>query len=137
MKATRRSFLSAAGAAGLSAVYPESASAKIEPEPWGIKLGIATYTYRKFERAKAIEFIKQVKTPWISIKADQPPKAGANQHLPGLPTDGQPLSPDAVAEIRVARAEYEAAGIKIMSSGNVEHDEGEIRGRFETHLRMG
>lgn len=119
MKATRRSFLSAAGAAGLSAVYPESISAKIEPEPWGIKLGIATYTYRKFERAKAIEFIKQVKTPWISIKADQPPKAGANQHLPGLPPEGQPLSPDAVAEIRVARADYEAAGIKIMSSGNV------------------
>jgi sugar phosphate isomerase/epimerase len=111
--------LSAAGAAGLSAAYTESAAAKIEPEPWGIKLGIATYTYRKFERAKAIEFIKAVKTPWISIKADQPPKTGANQHLPGLPAEGQPLAADAVAQIRAARAEYEAAGIKITSSGNV------------------
>src|ERR1700678_4380319 len=50
MRTTRRTFLSAAGAAGLGAAYVDSASAKIEPEPWGIKLGIATYTYRKFER---------------------------------------------------------------------------------------
>lgn len=119
MQSTRRSFLGAAGAAGLAAALPESASAKIEPEPWGIKLGIATYTYRKFERAKAIEFIKAVKAPWLSLKADQPPKAGANQHMPGLPADGQKLSPDAIAEIRAARADYEAAGLKIMSSGNV------------------
>src|SRR5580692_7682246 len=107
MQPTRRMFLSAAGAAGLSTVYVPSASAKIEPEPWGIKLGIASYTYRKFERAKAIEFIKAVQTPWISIKADQPPQAGANQHLPGLPSEGKPLSPDAVAQIQTARAEYE------------------------------
>src|SRR5271170_1555746 len=114
MRTTRRTFLSAAGAAGLSAVYVDSASAKIEPEPWGIKLGIATYTYRTFERAKAIEFIKAVKAPWISIKADQPPKAEANQHLPGLPKPGQPLAPDAAAEIHAARADYEAAELKIM-----------------------
>jgi sugar phosphate isomerase/epimerase len=119
MPSTRRMFLGAAGAAGLSAVYTKPASAKIEPEPWGIKLGIATYTYRKFDRAKTIEYIKAVGTPWISIKADQPPGAGANQHLPGLPAEGKPLSPDAAAEIKVARADYEAAGIKIMSSGNV------------------
>src|ERR1700683_5541724 len=115
MRTTRRTFLSAAGVAGLGAMYTDSASAKIEPEPWGIKLGIATYTYRSFERAKAIEFIKAVQTPWISIKADQPPKAGANQHLPGLPPEGRPLAAAAVAQVHAARAEYEAAGIKIMS----------------------
>src|ERR1700683_2542214 len=104
MRTTRRTFLSAAGAAGLSAVYTNSASAKIEPEPWGIKLGIATYTYRTFERAKAIEFEKAVKAPYLSLKADQPSKAGANQHMPGLPKAGQPFSPDAIPEIRAARA---------------------------------
>jgi sugar phosphate isomerase/epimerase len=119
MRTTRRTFLSATGAAGLSAVYVDTASAKIEPEPWGIKLGIATYTYRKFERAKAIESIKAVQTPWISIKADQPPTAGANQQLPGLPKPGQPFAADAVAQVRAARADYDAAGLKIMSSGNV------------------
>jgi sugar phosphate isomerase/epimerase len=120
MQTTRRNFIgAAAGAAGLTAMWTEPAAAKIEPEPWGIKLGIATYTYRKFERGKAIEFIKAVKAPWISIKADQPPKAGENQQLPGLPPEGQPFSRDAIAQIRAARAEYEAAGLKIMSSGNV------------------
>jgi sugar phosphate isomerase/epimerase len=124
MQTTRRGFLGAAGAAGLGAIYSGPAAAKIEPEPWGLKLGIATYTYRKFERAKAIEFIKQVKTPWISIKADVPSGAGANQHLPGLPQPGQPLSPDAAAEIHAARADYEAAGLRIMSSGNVSMTKG-------------
>jgi sugar phosphate isomerase/epimerase len=111
--------LGAAGATGLSALYTETAAAKIVPEPWGIKLGIATYTFIKFERPQAMEMIKAVKTPWLSIKADQPPKAGANQHLPGLPAEGQPLSPDAAAMLKVARAEYDAAGLKIMSAGNV------------------
>ena len=56
MSTTRRSFLSAAaGVAGLSALGVESASAKVEPTPWGIKLGIASYTYRSFPREKAIE----------------------------------------------------------------------------------
>lgn len=119
MQTSRRNFLGAAGAAGLNAMWTESAAAKIEPEPWGIKLGIATYTYRKFERGKVIEFIKAVKIPWISIKADQPPKAGENQQLPGLPPEGQPFSRDMIPQIRAARAEYEAAGLKIMSSGNV------------------
>ena len=120
MNSSRRSFLSAAGAAGLSAALTPSSQAAIEPEPWGIKLGIATYTYRKFERAKAIEFIKQVRAPWISIKADQPPKAGANQHLPGLPPgDGTKLAPEALPQIQAARADFEAAGLKITSSGNV------------------
>jgi sugar phosphate isomerase/epimerase len=48
-----------------------------------------------------------------------PAKAGANQHLPGLPKPGQPLASDAAAQVRAARADYEAAGLKIMSSGNV------------------
>jgi len=65
---TRRSFLGAAGMAGLAAAGVEPASAAIEPEPWGIKLGIASYTFRSFDRAKAIEMIKAVKTPWVSIK---------------------------------------------------------------------
>ena len=119
MRPTRRTFLGAAGATGLSALCADSAVAKIVPEPWGIKLGIATYTFRKFERAKSIDFIKKVQTPWISIKADQPPGAGANQHLPGLPPEGKPLSPDAASMIRIALADYKAAGLTIMSSGNV------------------
>jgi len=104
MSTTRRNFLgSAAGIAGLSAMGIETASARIEPTPWGIKLGIASYTFRSFPRDKAIEMIKAVQTPWISIK-DQP-------HLL------QTLSPE---ELRAAAKEFTGAGLKIMSGGNVD-----------------
>jgi sugar phosphate isomerase/epimerase len=100
---TRRNFLgAAAGIAGLSAVGVTPASARIEPAPWGIKLGLATYTFRSFDRAKTIELIKLVKTPWISIK---------DVHLK------QDLSPTDVA---AAAKEFTDAGLKIMSGGNVD-----------------
>jgi sugar phosphate isomerase/epimerase len=103
MSTTRRNFLgAAAGIAGLSAAGVETASARIEPTPWGIKLGIASYTFRSFPRDKAIEMIKTVQTPWISIK---------DVHLK------QDMSPD---EIRAAAKEFTDAGLKIMSGGNVD-----------------
>src|SRR5437763_10115138 len=68
MPSTRRSFLGAAGIVGLGAVGVTPSSARIEPTPWGIKLGIATYSLRSFDRAKAIEMMKTLQTPWISIK---------------------------------------------------------------------
>jgi hypothetical protein len=44
IETSRRNFFSAAaGIAGLSVMEATPAFAKIEPEPWGIKLGIATY----------------------------------------------------------------------------------------------
>jgi sugar phosphate isomerase/epimerase len=40
--------------------------------------------------------------------------------MPGLPKDGgAPFSKDAIPQIQAAKAEYEAAGLKLMSSGNV------------------
>jgi sugar phosphate isomerase/epimerase len=100
--ATRRSFLGAAGVAGFAAAGIEPASAAIEPEPWGIKLGIATYTFRSFDRAKAIEMIKAVKTPWVSIK---------DVHLKIDAT------PD---EVHAGRKEFDDAGLRVMSGGNVD-----------------
>src|SRR4051794_6533059 len=59
IESTRRTFLgAAAGVAGLSAIDVVPAGAVIEPEPWGIKLGVASYSLRMFDRAKAIEMIK-------------------------------------------------------------------------------
>jgi len=70
METTRRGFFgAAAGIAGWSALEVTSADAKVEPTPWGIKLGVATYSLRSFpDRPKAIEMIKALQTPWISIK---------------------------------------------------------------------
>lgn len=100
---SRRHFLGAAAAiAGWSAGI-EPASAVIEPAPWGIKLGLATYSLRNFtDRSKAIELIKQLHVAYISIK---------EVHL------AQNLSP---AELEAGRKEFEAAGLKIMSGGNVD-----------------
>ena len=99
--ATRRSFLGVAGVAGLAAGV-EASWAAIQPEPWGIKLGIATYTFRNFDRAKTIEMIKAVKTPWVSIK---------DVHLK---IDAPP------EELRAGRKEFDDAGLRVMSGGNVD-----------------
>jgi len=101
---SRRSFLGAAASiAGLSAAGVSPALARIEPAPWGIKLGIATYSLRSFERPQAIQMIKSLQISWVSIK-DTP-------HL------RQTLSLD---EVRAGAREFTDAGLKIMSGGNVD-----------------
>jgi len=101
MSPTRRTFLGAAGIAGLSAAGVTPASARIEPAPWGIKLGIASYSFRKFDRTRAIEMMKALQTPWISVKQDS--------HLSFSLTPRQ---------LQEAREEFAAAGLKLMSAGN-------------------
>ena len=111
---TRRGFLGAA--AGVAAFSAAPAAARIEPEPWGIKLGVATYSLRSFDRAKAIEMIKALQTPWISIK---------EFHL------RYALPPE---EVRQGAAEFRAAGLKITSGGNVDlksDDAAVLRKSFE------
>jgi sugar phosphate isomerase/epimerase len=116
-ESTRRGFLgTAAGIAGWSLAGVVPAAAKIVPEPWGIKLGVATYSLRSFDRAKAIEMIKALQTPWVSIK---------EYHL------RYALPPE---EVRAGRKEFEAAGLKIMSGGNVDLKSGDpavLRKSFE------
>lgn len=104
IRTTRRGFLGATGIAGLAAVAPRPASAVIEPTPWGIKLGLATYTFRNFDRAQVIEYIKQIQTPWISIK-------DVNKQLPHQATPEQ---------LKAIRKEFDDAGLKVMSVGNVD-----------------
>lgn len=108
MNTTRRQFLGTAGVAGLAAALPQSASARIEPTPWGIKLGIATYTFREFDRQQAIEYIKRVETPWISVK--QEGVKGKYHWDMKAPAEEQAR----------AREEFAAAGLKVMSAGNTE-----------------
>jgi sugar phosphate isomerase/epimerase len=121
---TRRNFLgAAAGIAGLSAAGVEPAFAKIELEPWGIKLGIATYTFRSFDRAKTIEMLKVVQAPWTSIK------------------DGVHFAYNSTPqELKQIRAEFDAAGLKVTSAGNIslaQDDPEYIRQRFEIAKNLG
>jgi sugar phosphate isomerase/epimerase len=99
-KTTRRGFMSAAaGLAGLAG--SGAASAAIEDAPYGIKLGVASYSLREFQRSLAIQCIKALNTPYVSVK---------EFHL---------LYKSSPEELEKGRREFEKAGLKIMSGGNI------------------
>lgn len=104
---SRRSFLGAAGA-GLVAYALPPASAKIEPSPWGIKLGIATYTFREFNRADTIAFIKKLQIQWVSVK--QEGVKGKYHWDMSAPAEEQAK----------AKSDFQEAGLKVMSAGNTD-----------------
>ncbi len=108
--ASRRSFLGAAGA-GLAAASLPPAFGKIEPMPWGIKLGIATYTFREFDRADTIAFIKKLQVPWVSVK--QMGVRGKYHWDMKAPA----------AEQAQAKKDFQDAGLKVMSAGNTDMKE--------------
>jgi sugar phosphate isomerase/epimerase len=81
-----------------------------------MKLGVASYSLRAFDRAAAIRMIQTLETPWISIK---------DVHL------AQTLQ---AAEIAAGAAEFCAAGLHIMSGGNIDLKGAtleELRPKFE------
>jgi sugar phosphate isomerase/epimerase len=86
------------------------------PAPEQLKLGVASYSLRKFPFDKAIEMAVALDAKYINFK---------DVHLPR--TD----SPDA---IKAARAKTEAAGLTIMGGGTItwqKNDEPTIRKDFE------
>jgi sugar phosphate isomerase/epimerase len=66
-----------------------------------LKLGVASYSLRKFSRQQAIEMTKALGTPYINLKST---------HLPYEATAG---------EIAAARREIEAAGLQIVGGGMI------------------
>lgn len=78
-------------------------------------LGVATYSLRKFSRADAIAAIKKMGVQYVSVK---------EFHLRYSSTP---------EELRAGRQEFEAAGLKILSGGNIDlkGDEAQIRRMFE------
>jgi sugar phosphate isomerase/epimerase len=118
IETSRRNFLGAATSiGGLAAIGATPASAVIEPEPWGVKLGIATYSLRSFDRPTAIEMLKKMHVKYISIK---------DVHL----KIGEPA-----AATKAGRAEFDAAGFTVTSGGNVDMTKGttvdSLRPQFE------
>ena len=106
---SRRSFMkaAAAGAAAGAALGLEGVqrSALAEParapETGGVKLGVASYSLRKFPREKALEMIKALRTPYVNFKS---------VHLE------YNLSADELARVR---REVEAAGFQITGGGTI------------------
>jgi sugar phosphate isomerase/epimerase len=114
----RRTFLqvAAAGAAGAALGSPRQALAAANvrdardasgapgPDASAVRLGVASYSFRKFPRAKAIEMTKALGTKWINLKSF---------HLP------YEASPE---ELAAARREVEAAGLQIVGGGTITFD---------------
>lgn len=103
MIATRRTFLGLAAAAMRAA-------------PAGLKLGVATYSLRKFDRAQAIAMIRQLGVEYVNVK---------EVHLPYT------SSP---AELASALKEFERAGLRIVAGGSIDlmkDEDTDVRRYFE------
>ncbi len=113
MKTSRRSFLTASAGA-LTA--PLAGFSAIIDDPNDFKLGVATYSLRKFSREQAIAMLKQMHVRYINIKEFH------------LPVDSTP------DEIKAGRKEFEDAGFIVEGGGNVsfsKDDDQDIRHKFE------
>jgi sugar phosphate isomerase/epimerase len=91
---TRRDLLKTAALGAASAWLPGWRSED------KIRLGVASYSLRKFKRAQAIEMVKACGTPYVNIKSF---------HL------DYKLSPE---ELAAGRKEFDDAGLKVVGSGN-------------------
>lgn len=114
-RSSRRTFLAtalgAAAAPTLSLSIPTVASAKTRR----LKLGLASYSVRKFTLDQALEMCKEIEISYINLK---------DFHLPM--TD----SPEAIL---AARKKIEAAGLTIMGGGTItlKNDAAQVRKAFE------
>lgn len=118
----RRSFLKAALASStalaLSTASRSALAAVTKPQhaPYdGLKLGVASYTFRKFSLDQAIAMSKEAGAGYISLK---------DFHLPYKSTP---------AEREEARKKVETAGLVLISGGVIymKNNEAEIRGFFD------
>lgn len=123
---SRREFVRAGTAiaalgatAGAFALLKTRSAAAAEP---GIRLGIASYTFRNFTRAQMLVFLKQLGVVDMNLK-------DTKDHLP--------MDPQAEA---AALADYTAAGIKLHAAGTIYFDKDEdddVRKKFEYCKRAG
>ena len=108
----RRGFIGALAAANF--IGPEITSSFAADE--GFKLGVATYSLRKFNRTQAISMIKQLNVRYVNIK---------EYHLLIRST------PEQIAE---GRKKFEDAGLIVLGGGNIpfdKDDDADIRHKFE------
>lgn len=111
MQPTRRVFI---GGAALAPFARRAAAAA--PKPERLRLGVATYSFRKFSRAEAIKMARQLGAGYASIK---------DFHLP---FKGTPEQLNAWAQ------EFRDGGLTITGGGTITlrgNDEAELRTCFE------
>ena len=116
-RTSRRDFLcgSALAAAAAALVNNSIVLGATPPASSPIRLGVASYSFRKFGRDDVIRFMKQLDTPYLNVK---------DAHLP-ITTPEQ---------IRQAADAYAAAGIKVTAAGTIyftEDNDEDMRRKFE------
>ncbi len=124
---SRRSFVrSSALVAGAFATSIDTvASVQEQPLAGGkspIQLGLASYTFRNFNRAQLIGFMKQLNVSALNAK-------DVKDHLPMDPQGEE-----------AALADYAAAGIKLHAAGAInfsKDDDADIRSKFDYCKRAG
>lgn len=109
---TRREVLKMGGLAAAGLMAPRIAMAKGAAP---VKLGIASYTFRKFTPDQLIGFMHEIKTPYLNLK---------DVHLPMTPADAAPKQ----------AAAYRAAGLQLRAAGTIyflKDEDEDIRQKFE------
>jgi Xylose isomerase-like TIM barrel len=120
MSPTRRDFLfggamtaALASTAPLALFAQTSGNRKMSP----IRLGVASYSFRDFDRAHVIEFMKTLKTPYLNAK-------DVKDHLPMTPVEAE----------EKAISDYTAAGLRLTAAGTIyfpKDEDDDIRTKFE------
>jgi sugar phosphate isomerase/epimerase len=112
---SRRDFLRLTVLSAVAAPHwsPATRLEANQSSKWEIKLGVTSYSLRKFSRADAIKMIQELHTPYVNIKSF---------HLP------YESSPE---QLTAGRRELEAAGLKIVGGGN-----NNITEDTDEHVRM-
>jgi sugar phosphate isomerase/epimerase len=110
---SRRAFLGTAAGMAAASLLPREGPAS--PRPRRLKVGLASYSLRKFSLDQAIDMCRAMDVRYITLK---------DVHLPMTAT------PD---EIKAARAKLDAAAIALMGGGVIymKNDEGQVRKAFE------
>ncbi|HWR17434.1 MAG TPA: sugar phosphate isomerase/epimerase [Terriglobales bacterium] len=120
---TRRDFIrTGVLVAGATALPHGSFAQTSKRSDTPIRLGLATYTFRNFNRAQLISFMKQLNVLEMNAK-------DVKDHLPMDPQAQQ-----------AALADYAAAGIKLHAAGAIyfpKDDDDDIRGKFDYCKRAG
>lgn len=110
---SRRPFLAAAAAAAVAPSFSVGAPARDRARR--LKLGLASYSLRKFSLDRTLELCKEIEIGFINIK---------DVHIPMTDT------PQA---IEAARKKIEAAGLTLMGGGTItlKNDPAQVRKAFE------
>ncbi len=114
---TRRRLLRGSAVLAASAAATRGTSFAFAPQASSdtIRLGIASYTFRKFDRQHLIDFMHQLKTPYLNLK---------DVHLPMTPLD----------QVKQIADQYRADGFILTAAGNItfnKDDDADIRQKFE------